>query len=100
MPTTAPGKHATTRASIKVEPPYSKLDDLSDVQKSKLAEIHKKYLSDLKALKDQEDADSRAVLSDDQKAEVDKITAEKKEEMSEKNKSKRAAKSTTASSSD
>ncbi len=101
MPTTDPGMHATTKpANIRVEAPYSKLTDLTDVQKSKLVEIHKKALADLRAIRDQEAADSREVLTDYQKAELDKMAAEKKEEMSEKNKLKKSAKSTTAPSND
>ncbi len=98
MPTTEPGKHSATThpAMIRVEAPYNKLDGLTDVQKSKLAEIHKKALADMKAIKDQEEVDSREVLTDDQKAALDKIIAEKKEEMSEKNKTRKAPKSTTA----
>ena len=96
MPTTMPGEHATTKpVSVRVTEPYSKLDGLSDVQKSKLAEIEKKAAADIRGIREQARADSREVLTDDQKAQLDKMAAEKKEETSEKYKSKKA-KSTTA----
>ena len=95
-PSTQPIKHATTHpAVIKVESPYNKLTGLTDVQNSKLAEIHKQYLADRKALDEKATADSREVLTDDQKAELDKMLAEKKEEASDKNKARRGAKAAT-----
>ncbi|MBV8779849.1 MAG: hypothetical protein JO353_00495 [Phycisphaerae bacterium] len=85
-PTTQPA-HATTHpAVIKVEADYGKLSNLTDEQRSKLAEIHKKALADTKEIKAKEESDSRAVLTDDQKAELDKLIAEKKAEASAKNK--------------
>jgi len=91
-PTTKPVKHATSRpAGIRLEQPYSKISDLTEDEKAKISEIHKKALADLKAIRDKEDQDIRAVLTDDQKAELDKIEAERREKMEEKNKSKKAA---------
>jgi Spy/CpxP family protein refolding chaperone len=91
-PTTKPARHATSRpAGIRVDQPYSKLTDLTDDEKSKISEIHKKALADLKAIRDKEDEDIRAVLTDDQKAQLDKLEAERREKMEEKNKSKKAA---------
>ena len=96
MPTTMPGEHATTKpVTIKLVEPYSKLDGLSDVQKSKLAEIEKKSAADIRGIREQARADSREVLTDEQKAQLDKMSAEKKEETSEKYKTKKSKSTTT-----
>jgi Spy/CpxP family protein refolding chaperone len=91
-PTTAPAKHATTKASsIRLEQPYKQLTDLTDDQKVQILEIHKKANEDVKAIRDKEDDDIRAILTDDQKAELNKILEEKREKAAEKVKEKKAA---------
>ena len=91
-PTTEPAKHATSRPSgVRIEKPYSDLDGLNDDQKAQIAAIHKKANEDLKAIREKEDDDIRAVLTDDQKAELDKLLAEKREKAQEKAKEKKAA---------
>jgi Spy/CpxP family protein refolding chaperone len=79
-PTTEPAKHV----GIKLEKPYSEMTDLTDDEKSKILEIHHKALADMKAIKDKEDVDVRAVLTDDQKAELDKVVAETRQKREEK----------------
>ena len=86
-PTTEPSKHT----GIRLEQPYSKISDLTDDEKAKIEEIHKKALAELKAIRDKEDEDIRAVLTDDQKTELDKILAEKRDKAAEKAKEKKAA---------
>ena len=91
-PTTEPAKHATSRpAAIRLEQPYRQLTDLTDDQKTQIAEIHKKADDDVKAIRDKEDDDIRAILTDDQKAELNKILEEKREKAAEKAKQKKAA---------
>jgi Spy/CpxP family protein refolding chaperone len=62
--------------------PWNMLTDLTDDQKAKIADIHQKELDEEKKLKDQEKADITALLTDDQKKELDealaKAEAEKK----------------------
>ena len=86
-PTTEPEKHA----AVRLEQPYSKIADLTDDEKSKIEAIHKKALDDARILRAKEDEDIRAVLTDDQKAELDKIIADKREKAEEKAKEKKAA---------
>lgn len=86
-PTTEPAKHA----GIRLEQPYSKIPDLTDDEKAKIEEIHKKSLTDIKAIREKEEEDIRAVLTDDQKAELDKINADKRAMSQEKTKEKKAA---------
>ena len=86
-PTTEPAKHT----GIRLEQPYSKIPDLTDDEKSKIEAIHKKALEDTRAIREKEEEDIRTILTDDQKAELDKINAEKKEKAAEKAKEKKAA---------
>jgi Spy/CpxP family protein refolding chaperone len=91
-PTTEPTKQATSRpAAIRLEQPYKLIPDLTDDQKVQIAEIHKKANEDVKAIRDKEDDDIRAILTDDQKAELNKILEEKRERAAEKAKQKKAA---------
>jgi hypothetical protein len=89
-PTTEPSKHA----GIRIIKPYSEIPDLTDEEKVKISSIHKKVLEETKALDLKEDDDIRAVLTDDQKAELDKIIADKKEKTAEKSKEKKEAAAT------
>ena len=69
-------------SKVKVVQPWSKLTSLSDEQKTKIKEIHAKALDEEKAIKEKENADIMALLTDDQKKELksmqEKETAEKK----------------------
>ena len=58
--------------------PWSKIEGLSDDQKTKIREIHAKAVADKKAIDDKERADIMALLSDEQKAEAQKLLDEQK----------------------
>jgi hypothetical protein len=66
-------EHHTTRTHIVV--PYNLLTDLTDDQKSKIADIHRDELAQEHALRQKEQDDIRALLSDDQKKELDDLEA-------------------------
>jgi len=58
--------------------PWSKIESLSDEQKTKIKEIHGKAVADKKAIDDKERADILALLTDEQKAEAQKFLDEQK----------------------
>jgi len=58
--------------------PYNKLTSLSDDQKSKIISIHRDYNAQRKELDKKERDEIMALLTDDQKKEVEKIEGEKK----------------------
>jgi hypothetical protein len=82
---------AKTKA-IRLTKPWSQISSLSEDQKTKLDEIHKKALDDINAIKARETEDCMAVLNDDQKAEITK--AKEEEEAAKKSKKGTAAKKT------
>lgn len=86
-PTTQPSKDA--KPAHWGFDPYNKLTTLTADQKSKITEIHHKALADRKAIDDKEEADIMALLTPDQKAELEKIAADRKAKSAEK---RRAAK--------
>jgi hypothetical protein len=86
-PTTEPAKHA----GLRVEKPYSEISNLTDDEKSKIAELHRKSLEEIKAIREKETDDIRAVLTDDQKTQLDKIIAETRDKREAKMKEKKAA---------
>ena len=55
---------------IKLVQPWNKLSSLSDEQKTKINEIHKKALADINQIRKQEQADIMALLSEEQKSEL------------------------------
>jgi hypothetical protein len=55
--------------------PWSDLSSLSDDQKMKIGDIHKKSLEEKKAIDQKEHDAIMALLNDDQKAEAEKLTA-------------------------
>jgi len=67
--------------------PWSKLNSLSDEQKNKIIDIHLKANAERKAIDEKEEADVMALLTDAQKAELEKMNAEKKAQAAEKKKS-------------
>ena len=77
-------KKATGTSSRWGYAPYNKLTGMTDEQKMKISDIHRKFLADRKALEDKQEADVMAVLTDEQKAELDKLAAEKKAKDAEK----------------
>ena len=58
--------------------PWSKIESLSDEQKTKIKEIHGKAMADKKAIDDKERADIMALLNDEQKAQAQKLIDEQK----------------------
>jgi hypothetical protein len=72
--TTMPSEeHRTTRTRMVA--PFNLLSDLSDDQKSKIADIHRDELAQEHALRAKEHDDIMALLSDDQKKELDDALA-------------------------
>jgi Spy/CpxP family protein refolding chaperone len=66
--------------SARLVQPWSKISSLTDEQKTKLRDIHAKAAADKKAIDDKERTDCLAVLTDEQKAEAEKLLAEQKKE--------------------
>lgn len=62
-----------TRTSARLTQPWSKMTTLSDEQKSQIKAIHSKANQAIKAIHEQEMSDIMALLSDDQKAEAQKV---------------------------
>ena len=62
--------------------PWSKIESLSDEQKTKIKEIHGKAVADKKAIDDKERADILVLLNDEQKAEAQKLLDEQKKSKS------------------
>lgn len=95
-PAAAPAKAPTTKPSAsKLFEPYTALTDVTEDQLTKIKEIHKKYLADEKALKEKQTSDIAALLTDAQKAELEKFEADRRQKMVEaaaKKKSEDAAK--------
>jgi Spy/CpxP family protein refolding chaperone len=70
-PATQPAKPA-----VRLVQPYNKMADLTDDQREKIFEIHKKSLADQRAIRQKEADDIRAILTDAQKDELDNLTAQ------------------------
>ena len=68
-------KQAKTRKARLIAP-YNKLESLTDEQRDKLQEIHAVYLEKIKALQEEERQQMLAVLTDEQRAELDQIEKE------------------------
>lgn len=64
--------------------PYNKLSNITDEQKQKINDIHRKANAERKAIDDKEEADVMAVLTDAQKAELEKLAADRKAKAAEK----------------
>jgi Spy/CpxP family protein refolding chaperone len=76
--TTQPAPTPTRRARMVA--PFNLLTDLTDDQKSKIADIHKTELAAEKDLKAKEHDDILALLTDDQKKELDDALAKETDE--------------------
>lgn len=84
QPTTAP---AEKPRRIRLVFPFNGLTTLSDEQKARLADIREKLREKIRALEAEAEAESLAVLTDPQKAELEQVKAAKEAE----NKAKQAA---------
>ena len=60
---------------VKIPAPYNLLSDLSDDQQSKIKDIHSEILDEQKALRQKEKDEIAAVLTDDQKKEIDDLVS-------------------------
>src|SRR5262245_14696496 len=69
---------------IKRDKPSSKLNSHSDDQKTKINDLHQKALAEIKAIRDKEEADCTALLTDAQKTELKKIEDAEKAAAKEK----------------
>ena len=74
--TDKPKKEKATAA--KVVQPWSKISSLSEDQKSKIKEIHAAALEEIRKIKEKENADIMAVLTDEQKAELKELQEKEK----------------------
>jgi Spy/CpxP family protein refolding chaperone len=66
------------QAGGRLTQPWSKISSLSDDQKSQIRAIHAKAVADKKAIDEKERADIMALLTDEQKAEAQKLLDEQK----------------------
>ena len=71
-PTTKPSS-TTKPAGARLFGPYEKMSSLSSEQRDKIHEIHRKFLADQHDLERKEMDDISALLSDDQKKELQEI---------------------------
>ena len=74
-------KPAKKAKAVRLVKPWSDMSSLSDDQKTKIADIHKKSLEEKKAIEQKEHDAIMALLNDDQKAEAEKLTASAKKGM-------------------
>jgi len=88
-PTARAAKEAA--ANRKKPPAYADLKSLADDQVQKLIDIHKKAQDDIKAIQEKEQTDSRALLTDAQKTELDEAIAKKGAERKAKQATKKGA---------
>jgi hypothetical protein len=58
--------------------PWSKISGLSDEQKTRIREIHGKAVAEINAIRERENADIMALLTDEQKAEAQKLIDEQR----------------------
>jgi hypothetical protein len=84
------------RSSARLTQPWSKMTTLSDEQKSQIREIHSKANQEIKAIHEKETADIMALLSNDQKAEVQKLIDEQTVSRKSRSSKKRAPTTATA----
>jgi len=72
-PTTKPSSPTTKPAGMRLFAPYSKMNSLTDDEKEKIHEIHRKYLDDLRDLERKQTDEIAALLTEDQKKELREI---------------------------
>jgi len=69
-PTTKPSSPSTRPSGSRLFAPYSRMNSLTDDQKEKIHEIHRKYLDDMHELERKQTDEIAALLSEDQKKEL------------------------------
>ena len=72
--------------------PYNKLNTLTEEQKAQITAIHRKALDEKKAIEQREEEEIMAVLTDENKAELEKLLADEKAEKKAKAAEKRQQK--------
>ena len=72
MPAETAERAPATRP-VRLTIPWRLMENLSDEQRSRIAEIHKKAVADIRAIETKEREDVLAVLSDEQKVELKAI---------------------------
>lgn len=70
---------APTHGHARLTKPWNELKDLTDEEKTKIIEIHQKALDEIREIDAKEHTDILAVLTDDQKKEVETIEVKDKE---------------------
>ena len=86
----APEEKKPAAFTGKLVKPWGELTTLSDEQKIKIHEIHRKALDQINEIEKQEKADIMAVLTDGQKNELKELAARDKKEAAEKRAAKKA----------
>lgn len=76
---------------LRLVKPWSDLSTLNDEQKAKISEIHAEYVEKINQLREDEEAAIMALLTEDNKAELAKQEAERKQAQKERNAARRAA---------
>jgi Spy/CpxP family protein refolding chaperone len=71
-----PEKKDKAPKAPKLTKPWSELSDLSDDQKSRISDIHKKAVDEMKAIQERERQDIMAVLTEEQKAKISQLEQE------------------------
>ncbi len=77
---------------LRLVKPWADLTTLSDEQKVKISEIHADYVEKINQLRDEEEAAILALLSDENKTELAKQAAEKKQAAKERAAARKAEK--------
>ena len=68
-----PGDKPKKQGMGRLTQPWSKISSLSDEQKTKIREIHGKAVAEINAIRERENADIMALLTEEQKAEAQKL---------------------------
>ena len=68
-----PGDKPRKQGMGRLTQPWSKISSLSDEQKSRIREIHGKAVAEINAIRERENADIMALLTEEQKAEAQKL---------------------------
>jgi len=71
-----PEKKDKAPKAPKLTKPWSDLSDLSDDQKSRISDIHKKAVDEMKTIQERERQDIMAVLTEEQKAKISQLEQE------------------------
>lgn len=64
--------------------PFNRLSSVTDEQKRKIDDIHRRANAEIKAIRDKEEADIMAILTEEQKAELAQMEADRKAEAAKK----------------